>query len=269
MTSTIQMIQVKDIAAGDNDRKQFDPDALETLARSIDQTGLTQPITVRPVGERYEIVAGERRFRAMSSLLGWTEVPALVRTMDDADASAVMLSENMARVDLNVIEEAEAYQKRIDVGATVEEIALQAGVKEWRVRWRLELLNLCPEGRHLAATGQLSNGVAQDLSRLDSDRQVAVLRAMGANDMRPTEIKDMIRMMHAAMVEQQSMFNSEDFMQMEVWVEKARQYRVGKATLADLVRRLVEQVDVDGMSDELASIVGEARTALGNMDDAK
>jgi hypothetical protein len=101
------------IVPGDNDRQAFEPVALQELADSIAAHGLAQPITVRPIaGGLYQIVAGERRFRAMQ-LLGWERVPALVRDLDDRQASAIMLVENLNRVDLNPIDEARAYSKRM------------------------------------------------------------------------------------------------------------------------------------------------------------
>ena len=105
----IANIPVSSIAAGNNDRKEFDPVKLEELAASIAAHGLAQPITVRPLSgliPGFEIVAGERRFRAISRVLQWDTIPAIVRDLDDEAASAIMLAENTGRADLNPIEEA-------------------------------------------------------------------------------------------------------------------------------------------------------------------
>ena len=142
----IQSIKRDLIIPGDNDRTVFDSTALQQLAESIRQDGLTQPITVRPVSfcpqcsrreiqpfacscdtelqARYEIVAGERRFRACS-LLGMDEIPAIVRTLDDEQAAAIMLLENIQRVDINPIDEARAYQKRMQLGWSLAKLSEQ------------------------------------------------------------------------------------------------------------------------------------------------
>src|SRR3990167_1299050 len=119
------LIAARKIDQGANDRTVFNAEALDDLAASIRDNGLAQPITVRPVRRgRYEIVAGERRFRACAHLLGWTSVPCIVRDMDDAQAAAVMLAENVARADLDPADEALAYQSRIErYGWMVDELA--------------------------------------------------------------------------------------------------------------------------------------------------
>ena len=101
-TYTVTEIAVGDILAGDNDRRHFDASALEDLAASIAADGLGQPPTVRPFGEGYQLVCGERRTRAMRDVLGWTSIPCIVRDMSDAEASALMLAENTARAGLGV-----------------------------------------------------------------------------------------------------------------------------------------------------------------------
>jgi ParB family chromosome partitioning protein len=119
MSETIvHEIRASTIRAGTNDRKHFDEVKLGELAESISEHGLAEPIIVRPVtsfcGVGYEIVAGERRFRAMTTILDRSFIPAIVRELDDESASAIMLAENTGRADLDPIEEANAYQSRIE-----------------------------------------------------------------------------------------------------------------------------------------------------------
>jgi len=198
----IEQVPVAQIVPGDNDRQTFDQVALQELADSIGEHGLAQPITVRPIWlcttcghrdadapltcercsgdsleQRFEIVAGERRFRA-ALLLGWQTIPAIVREgMSDEAASAVMLAENTSRVDLNPIDEARAYQARIDKFAwTVAKVAGTAGVSPELIRRRLTLLHLVPEIQHLVANGHFPLGHAETASCLDTNRQRIAVR---------------------------------------------------------------------------------------------
>ncbi len=170
-------IDVSKVVAGNNDRKVFDEVKLAELADSIREHGLAQPITVRPWKGVFQIVAGERRFRAISQILKWQTVPALVREMSDEDASAVMLAENTARADLNPIEEANAYQSRIEqFGWTTARVAEIAGVSEDIVNRRLSLLKLAEDIQHLVASGQFPICHAEAMVDLDSNRQRIALR---------------------------------------------------------------------------------------------
>ena len=167
------------IVPGNNDRKTFDFASLEELAASIQAHGLAQPITIRPLdgNAAYQIVAGERRFRAISTILGWEAVPAIVRELTDEQASAIMLAENTGRQDLNPIEEAFAYQARVDrFGWTLDHIAQVAGVSTDLVKRRLSLLKLVPEIRHLVANAHLPVGHAEAMAGLDANRQHIALR---------------------------------------------------------------------------------------------
>ena len=166
-------IAVSRIDAGPNDRKVFDKSGLTELAEAIRAHGLINPISVRASGNRYEIVAGERRYRAVCSL-GQKTIAAFVISVSDEEASARMLAENMARSDLNDMEEARAYQSRIErFGWSVEKIAELAGVTMVRVQFRLKLLGLAPELQELIGTRQLTIGYAQIIADggLDSNRQ--------------------------------------------------------------------------------------------------
>ncbi len=148
-------------------RGVFDDAALEELAHSLREVGVLQPIVVRPVaGERFEIVAGERRFRA-ARLAGLAEIPAVVRHTEDADLLTEALVENVHRADLNPLEEAAAYQQlRDDFGITHEALASKLGKSRSAVSNTLRLLTLPPELQHHVATGALSAGHARALLAL-------------------------------------------------------------------------------------------------------
>lgn len=153
-------------------RGQFDPTALEELAYSLREVGMLQPIVVRPSGEgRYEIVAGERRFRA-ARLAGLEEVPAVVRTTQDGDLLTEALVENIHRADLNPLEEAAAFQQLLDdFGVTHDQLATKLGKSRPAVSNTLRLLTLPAALQDHVATGTLSAGHARALLTLD-DPQV-------------------------------------------------------------------------------------------------
>jgi ParB family chromosome partitioning protein len=154
----------------DQPRQTFDPDALRDLADSIAAQGLIQPITVTPRGDGYMIVAGERRFRA-HGLLGCESIPCLVQDMDDRTVMLQAIIENAMRRDVNLIEEAVAYQRCLTMGLTVDELAKQLGVAPFRIKWRVSLLQLRDEYQALARSGQISAEQALEMSKLDSRDQ--------------------------------------------------------------------------------------------------
>ncbi|MFO8173763.1 MAG: ParB/RepB/Spo0J family partition protein [Gemmatimonadota bacterium] len=147
-------------------RKEFQPEELEELANSIRENGLLQPLMVRPApggGDRWEVVAGERRLRAVS-LLGWTEVQSLVREVDDQTLLVLALVENLQREALGPLEEAEGYQVLTEsFGLTQGEIAQAVGKDRSTVANTLRLLQLPPSVRKLVAQGDLSAGHARPL----------------------------------------------------------------------------------------------------------
>ena len=186
MDGKASLINLDLIVAGRNDREVFREAEIRELAESIETVGLLQPITVRPVGDGYEIVAGERRFRA-HRLLGRAFIPAQVRDLTDEQASQIMLLENTQRADLNPIEEARAYRRRVDTfGLSIPEVALWANVNAERVKSRLDLLNLRDDAQALVASGQLSMSHGRVMSVLDSNRQGLALRFINESKRMPT-----------------------------------------------------------------------------------
>ena len=143
-------------------RKTFDPDAIAALAGTIREKGLIQPLVVRArTGGGYELVAGERRFRALRSL-GEAKAPVVVLEASDADVRELALIENLQRADLNPIEEAEAYQALIvDKNLTQDQVADRLGVARASVANTVRLLRLPDAVKQLLAEGQLSAGHAK------------------------------------------------------------------------------------------------------------
>jgi len=194
MIETTQDIRLDMIQPGSNDRKLFKADELRQLADNIKTNGLAQPITVRPVGKnQYQIVAGERRFRAFGLLREedaerWGAITALVREMSDEKADAIMLAENIQRKDLDVIEEAEAYQKRMDkYGWTLKKCAEECNVSEGRVGDRVKLLKLLPEVQTLVRHGHMPIGHALAMTDLNKNNQLIALKALDGKNLTKTQ----------------------------------------------------------------------------------
>jgi ParB family chromosome partitioning protein len=153
-------------------RKEFDPEALEDLCNSIKAQGVLQPVLVRPISgdaAAYELVAGERRMRA-SKLAGLTEIPALVRVLNDMETLAIALIENLQRSDLNAIEEARGFQQLLkDFGLSQEELARQVGKSRSALANSLRLLNLPQDIQSDIQTGVLTAGHGRAIMSVDSD----------------------------------------------------------------------------------------------------
>lgn len=162
----------------DQPRKDFDIASLQVLADSIREHGVIQPILVRERMEepgRYEIVAGERRYRA-AEMAGLDEVPVVVMSGDDLEVAKVSLIENVQRKDLNPVEEALAYQALIDrFGLTQEQVATQAGKNRSTITNMLRLLELPEEVLALLRDGKLSMGHARALLGLEDASEITPL----------------------------------------------------------------------------------------------
>ena len=148
-------------------RRDFDPAALEELAQSIRENGVITPITLRKTGDTYQIIAGERRWRA-SRLAGRTEIPAIVLDVDENTAYALALIENLQREDLNPMEEAEGYRRLTqELGMTQEQAAARVGRSRPAVANALRLLTLPQPVAALLRDKQLSAGHARALLPLE------------------------------------------------------------------------------------------------------
>ena len=181
---SIQLVPLKSIIAGKNDRTTFDPVKLADLAASIQEHGLQNPVTLRTrLDGKYEIVAGERRVRAYQ-INKAVVIPAIVQDLTDEQAAAIMLAENVSRADLDPIDEASAYKRRIDdFGWTVPDVARKAGVSTVRVQQRLRLLDLRLDLQDLVRSSNLELGYAVIISQagLDLNFQTLAFKALRDN----------------------------------------------------------------------------------------
>jgi ParB family chromosome partitioning protein len=149
-------------------RREFDPTALQELADSIRQNGVLQPVVVRQVAKGYELIAGERRWRA-SRIAGLETIPAIVRAVDDAQLLELALIENVQREDLNAIEKARAYREMIQrLGLTQEQVASKVGKDRSSVANLVRLLDLPSEVQDCVSRGSLTMGHARALLGLKS-----------------------------------------------------------------------------------------------------
>ncbi|MDQ7032146.1 MAG: ParB/RepB/Spo0J family partition protein [Desulfonauticus sp.] len=148
-------------------RQVFDSEALKTLADSIQSKGVLQPILVRPKGEKYEIIAGERRFRA-AQIAGLEKIPAIIKNLSDREALLLALVENIHREDLNPIDQAKALLKlKKEFDLSQEELAQKVNLSRSQVANLIRLLSLPEKIQNLLLEGKLSTGQARALIGID------------------------------------------------------------------------------------------------------
>lgn len=185
----MQMIAVERIDRNPNQpRERFDDQHIETLAASIKARGLIQPISVRPkTGGRYEIVAGECRWRA-HKLLGMKTIACNVETMTDLEMQLRAIVENLMRAEMNPMEEARAFQSLIARGMTRADVMRELGVKsENKFESRLRLLDLEPQLQKLVECNQLPVAKAQAIALVPKRQQIAMLRDVSSGRLRTAE----------------------------------------------------------------------------------
>ncbi|HEX5435681.1 MAG TPA: ParB/RepB/Spo0J family partition protein [Gemmatimonadaceae bacterium] len=180
-TSGLQHVRISDIRPNPyQPRKEFRAEELAELEASLRTSGLLQPISVRPAaaGDGYELVAGERRLRA-ASRIGWTEIPAVVRTLDDRTMLTLALVENLQRADLNPIDEAEGYQRLLsEFSLTQQQVAELIGKDRSTIANTLRLLALPSSVRRMVQAGQLTSGHARALLALGDEARIGDLARM-------------------------------------------------------------------------------------------
>lgn len=176
-------------------RLDMDPESLEELADSIRAQGVVQPIVVRPIDDpgRYEIIAGERRWRA-SQLAGLHEIPAVIRDVPDQAAIAMALIENIQREELNPMEEAHALQRLIDeFGLTHQEAAEAVGRSRTAVSNLLRLLGLNEDVKRMVENGDLEMGHARALLALTGEQQSQVARQVSGKGLSVRETEQLVK----------------------------------------------------------------------------
>ncbi|MER2089094.1 MAG: ParB/RepB/Spo0J family partition protein [Sporosarcina sp.] len=173
---SVEQVHVKSIKVNPyQPRKIFDESAIQELSASIKEHGILQPIILRKVGSAYEIVVGERRFRA-AKLAGLTEVPAVVRILTDEETMEFAILENLQREDLTPIEEAEAYHNLMEnLGLTQEQLAFRLGKSRPHIANHVRLLSLPQKVRNYITEGKISMGHGRTLLGLRKKEQIILV----------------------------------------------------------------------------------------------
>lgn len=174
-------------------RQVFEPEALQGLADSIRAQGVIQPLVVRARAGEYELIAGERRWRA-AQLAGLSRVPAVIREVDDTRAAALALIENLQREDLNPLEEAQGMRRLIEgFGLTHQQVAEALGYSRPAVSNTLRLLELAEPVQEMLATGDLDMGHARALLPLPREMQFDVARRVAARGYTVRDVEKLVQ----------------------------------------------------------------------------
>lgn len=195
-SSNTVKLKINDIEPNrDQPRKTFDESALSELADSIAQHGVIQPLLVRPIQDGYQLVAGERRWRA-ARLAGLTEVPVVVKELSDSETMEIALIENLQREDLNPIEEAEGLQLLIDTySLTQDECAKRVGKSRPAITNSLRLLNLPEKLSELVRDAMISSGHARALLPLgDEDKMLELANEIISKDLSVREVERIVKL---------------------------------------------------------------------------
>lgn len=197
--STLRKLAVDKIEKGKyQPRLNIDPEALQDLADSIKAQGLVQPVVVRPIADgRYELIAGERRWRA-SQMAGLHDIPAVIRKIPDQAAAAMSLIENIQREDLNPLEEALAMERLIEeFGLTHQQTAEAVGRSRSAVSNLLRLLILEEKTKELLDSGELEMGHARALLALGGGKQVEAASKVAAKGLSVRETERLVKRLNA------------------------------------------------------------------------
>ncbi|WP_425059438.1 Stage 0 sporulation protein J [Sporomusa carbonis] len=192
-------IDIKDIIPNQHQpRRDFDEESLAELAQSIKQHGVIQPVVVRKILTGYELVAGERRWRA-SQMAGLKSLPAIVREYTDAEMMEIALIENLQRQDLNPIEEAMAFRRLMDeFGLTQEEVSQKIGRSRSMIANIVRLLNLQPEVQEFVSRGTLTMGQARPLLALQTpELQLDAAKQIIEEDLSARDAEELVRRLAA------------------------------------------------------------------------
>lgn len=202
-------------------RERFSEEAIEELANSIKEKGLLQPIVVRRSSRGYEIIAGERRLRAMRKL-GKTHIPAIIKESNDQESLQLSLIENIQREDLNPLEEAKAYQLLQErFGLTQEQIATATGKARTTITNVLRLLKLSPQIQEFIKKGLLNMSQARSLLSLEKEEErLALCKEIVSKQLSVREIENIIQKRPPSKSKYKSLFRDPE---LTSWQEKLQE----------------------------------------------
>lgn len=271
----VEAIPIQAIHADPNQpRKDFSEDALFELSQSIRRNGLLQPIAIRKNANGYVIIAGERRFRAVS-ILEWPTIDCIVYNGSEKEAKELQLIENINRENLNAIEIAQGYQQFLDNGYSLDEISQIVGKPKNIISWLLNVLKTKPEVQAMVRKDQVSLVVAISLGKLSFNGQTRALNTMVANAMNVAECQKLCEKIYGDENEI-DMFPEAKLSEEEMQARRAVQSAIDKACtalnqVADIERKspgitasaIAERLDITKEKlDLMAGAVTKIRRAL-------
>lgn len=219
------MLDINLLVAGKyQPRTEFDAEALNALVESIKEKGVLQPLLVRKMGDKFEIIAGERRWRA-SKIAGLKEVPVIIKDFSDQEALEVALVENLLRENLSAIEEAEGFQRLMnEFSHTQEALSQIVGKSRSHIANTLRLLNLPQEIQEMIKEGKLSAGHARTLVGLDNAIDLA--KQIIAKDLSVRQVEELVAKQKEPKKEKQSVQKDEDITEIEDSLKKELGLRI-------------------------------------------
>jgi len=232
-------------------RKTFNDESIKELCESIKQVGIIQPLIVRRLGQVYELVAGERRLRAAKAA-GLLTVPVVVKQYTDQEVAQATLIENLQREDLNVLEEAMAYDHLLsDFNLTQEELAKKLGMSQSTVANKRRLLKLADEVKDLLLAGSLTERHARALLKIDSHATQATLATLAVSeDMTVKQVEDAVERFLAG--------DSEEVAVASAAVKPIRRFFVRDVRIfINSVRQAIDLMKKNGVAAEVQEKDGE------------
>ncbi len=227
-------------------RLAFDEKELNELANSIIKYGVIQPIVLRSIGEKYEIIAGERRYKA-SCIAGLKKIPAIINNTDDNTSAEIALLENLQRKNLSVIEEAQSYKKLMDKGFTQEDIATKLGISQSAVANKMRLLNLPKEVQDALLYNRISERHARSLLSLNNeDLQKSLLHRITSEKLTVKQTEEAVsELLNRDKIQEELPTDIQKFLKPEP-IQETKEQVIGNNTVEEYLDiKVPEVVDIE------------------------
>jgi len=261
---TVREINIEDIRPNSfQPRRAFDEEKLAEMAESVRTHGILQPVVVRSIIGGYELVAGERRWRA-AQLAGLVRIPAVVRELSEGEMMEVALIENIQREDLNPLEEAEAFKILLtEFGLTQEELAQRVGKSRSHIANILRLLNLTPEVQSYVSRGTITMGHARALLALSEPRaQLAACRQVVEKGLSVRETEELSRRVPAKPAQKRRIPPDPELLELETRIRRALSTKVRIRPGRKGGKIEIEYYSAEELERLAALLQGEGETAL-------
>jgi len=261
---TVREINIEDIRPNSfQPRRAFDEEKLAEMAESVRTHGILQPVVVRSIIGGYELVAGERRWRA-AQLAGLVRIPAVIRELSEGEMMEVALIENIQREDLNPLEEAEAFKILLtEFGLTQEELAQRVGKSRSHIANILRLLNLTPEVQSYVSRGTITMGHARALLALSEPRaQLAACRQVVEKGLSVRETEELLRRVPAKPAQKKRIPPDPGLLELETRIRRALSTKVRIRPGRKGGKIEIEYYSAEELERLAALLQGEGETAL-------